>query len=197
MNKLIIIEASDRTGKGALIKGLCKYLDYKNVTIRHCDKPPRIIPQEEILDYQMKAFEQELELVHYIGEMNRKFMYHDNTIIYDRFYLGEYVYGTLFRNNDPKEIKNRILNLEEIYIKSFKWLTPYLILLTADPQFLLNNEDGKSFAQNLEQKTEELKLFEEAYNFSAIKNKVVIKVDKDGIFRRKEDILNDVIQFIQ
>ena len=205
MNKLIIICGGDRLGKGSLVKGLAEYFDYKNITVRHCDKPPKNLVQTEVLDYQIKAFEEEFNLIIYTQCMNRKFLYHDNIMIYDRFYLGEYVYGQMFRNYDAKLIKAHILALEESYIKmALKYSNVYLITLTADPKFFYSREDGKSFSNNIEDKTRELELFKEAHNFSMIPNKLLVKVDHPfdvtgeiGFsFRGKEQILNEVIEFI-
>lgn len=196
MNKLIIICGGDRLGKGTLIKGLCEHFDYKNITIRHCDKPPKNIPQNEVLDYQIKAFEQEMELILYLERMNPKFMYHDNIIIFDRFHLGEFVYGQMFRNYDSKLLKETIITLENKFLKDLKYVEPYLITLTANPQFFLQKEDGHSFSQTIEQKTKELELFKEAHCFSIIQNKKIIKVNNDNNFREKNDILQDVISFL-
>jgi thymidylate kinase len=197
MNKLIIIESGDRLGKGTLIKGLCEYFDYKNITVRHCDKPPKDLTPKESFDFQFKCFEQEFKLIDYLSHINKKFTYHDNIIIYDRFYLGEFVYGQMFRNNDPNQIKNKILALEHYYLKHNLWLDVYLITLTADPQFFLEREDGNSFSKNLEEKTKELELFKKAHEFSMIKNKLLINVDKNKEFRGKLQILDEVINFIK
>lgn len=197
MNKLIIVCGGDRLGKGTLIKGLCKHYDYKNITIRHCDKPPKNVPKEEILDYQFNCFEQEFNLINYIQSMHRKYMYHDNIIIYDRFYLGEFVYGQMFRNFNRNLIKNKILELEKKNIKLLQNITNiYLITLTADPEFFMSKEDGKSFSRTLKDKTIELKLFHEAMEFSCINNKLFVRVEEDGKFRPKENIINQVIKFI-
>jgi len=208
MNKLLIIESGDRLGKGSLIKGLCEYFDYKNIIIRHCDKPPKNISQNEVLDFQFKCFEQEFQMINYIQTMNCKLMYHDNIIIYDRFYLGEYVYGQMFRAANPDLLK---MKLQEFEVYNLNRDNVYLITLTSDPEFFLSKEDGQSFSQNLEQKTKELELFKEAHEFSLIKNKLLLKVDKTtttldfidfaipgktNIFRPKQDILNEVIDFI-
>ena len=197
-NKLIVVESGDRLGKGTLVRGISEYYDYKNIAIRHCDKPPKDISKDEILDYQIKAFTQEFEFISYVQKMNRKFMYHNNTIIYDRFYPGEYVYGQLFRGYDPKVIKNNILALEEKYIKDInKYSDIFLITLTAEPEFFFSKEDGKSFSQNIQDKTKELELFKEIHNLSTIPNKLLFQVDEDGQFLQKETVLNSIINFIE
>ena len=174
--KLIIVESGDRLGKSSLIKGLCENYDYKNITLRHCDKPPKNLSSKEVLDFQFKCFKQEFELITYVSQLNDKFSYHDNIIIYDRFYLGEYVYGQLFRNVDPKEIKDKIEFFEKYYLSS-PWLDTYLITLTATAEFFFQKEDGQSFSQTLEDKAKELKLFIEAHQFSQIKNKLLVRIN--------------------
>jgi thymidylate kinase len=199
--KLIIICGGDRLGKGSLIKGLCEYYDYKNIMIRHCDKPPKEIESKYVLDYQFECFNKESRLIHRFIQTfgNSEYCYHNNIIIYDRFYLGEYVYSQMFRGGNAKELKQLLIewekfNLMRMYEEDCK---VYLITLTADPEFFLIKEDGQSFSKNLEDKTRELELFKEAHNFSLIKNKLLVKVDINGEFRGKEEILTEVINFIK
>ena len=194
MNKLLIICGGDRLGKGTLIKNLCKYYDYKNITIRHCDKPPKNLSSDDTLKYQMKVFNQEKEMIFYYFNMNRKYMYHDNIIIYDRFYLGEYVYSQMFRGGKPEVLKKMLLEYERGFISH----NAYLITLTASPEFFNSREsDGHELSKTLEQKTKELNLFKEAHEFSIIRPKLLLKVDKEiteleysgpSVFRTKEDI---------
>lgn len=194
--KILICEGGDRLGKGTLIKGLCEHYDYKNVIIRHCDKPPKGLTPKETSDFQFKAFEQEFQLMRCIQHMPKKYLYHDNVIIYDRFYPGEYVYSQMFRGIKSDYVKEKILYFENIYIKNNKHIIPCLITLTADPSFFFSQEDGKSFSQNVEQKTKELDLFKEIHNISTVSNKLLLKVDENGSYRNKTEIFNDVINFI-
>ena len=64
--KLIIIEGGDRLGKTSLIKGLCEYFNYDNITIRHFGKPPMNLSSEDVLDFQFKCFNYEGNLMHEI-----------------------------------------------------------------------------------------------------------------------------------
>jgi thymidylate kinase len=209
MNKLIIICGSDRLGKTSLIKGLCEYYDYKNIIIRHCDKPPKNLSAKDTLNFQFKCFKQEFKLITYVNSLDDKFCYHNNIIIYDRFHLGEYVYSQMFRGGDAKELKKRLIKFEEGFISH----EVYLITLTADPEFFNSREsDGHELSKTLDQKSKELELFKEAHNFSIVPNKLLLKVDKEvsaykqhredleflentNIFRTKEDILNEVLTF--
>ena len=192
--KLIIIESGDQLGKSTLIKGLCKYFDYKNITIRHCDKPPKGMNAEDTLNFQFAAFNEESELIQCIR--NKTYSYHDDIIIYDRFHLGEYVYGQMFRNANPIYVANllKLYELDKLNVDTNDEI--YLITLTADPDFFLSKEDGNSFSTNIKEKTRELKLFKDIHNISTIPHKLLLKVDEDSKFRDKDEILNEVINFI-
>ena len=217
--KLIILEGGDRLGKSTLIEGICKHLNYDNVTIRHVGKPPKGLSPKEVLWYQFKAFDKEAQIFHKLNSINDSLhtMYYDETVIWNRSHLGEYVYSQMFRGGDPQELKNKLLFFEEHNFRFFSGQI-YLITLTAEPEFFHSKEDGHSFSQKLEDKTKELELFKEAHDFSIIKNKLLIKVDhiielpigteilnkgystwpiKVNQFRPKQEILNEVLNFIK
>jgi len=61
----------------------------------------------------------------------------------------------------------------------------------------LDQEDGESFSQDLDQKTRELQLFKEAHALSLILNKKLIKVNQGNGYRGKEVIINEVLEFIK
>jgi thymidylate kinase len=193
--KLIIIESGDQLGKNSLIEGLCKHFNYDNITIRHFGKPPTNLTSEETLDYQFNCFYNEGNFVQSIRDRFKKYDYYNETIIWNRSHLGEYVYGQMFRNADPNFLKTKLLFFEKHFL-DFENI--YLILLTADPEFFLGKEDGNSFSKTLIEKTKELELFNEAFEFSLIENKLHYKVNyENGKFRKKQEILNDVINFIK
>jgi len=190
--KLIICEGGDRLGKSSLIKGLCEYFNYDNVTVRHFGKPPKNLNPQEVLDFQFKAFDKEMELFHYIRQSSSydKYSYYPETMIWNRSHLGEFIYSQMFRGGDPNILRTKLLNYE----KGFISYEVFLITLTADPKFFHSKEDGNSFSDTLEDKSKELELFKEAHNFSSIPKKLLVKVDKrNGKFRSKSDILNEVL----
>jgi len=197
--KLIIIESGDCLGKNLLIKGLCEHFNYDNVTIRHFGKPPTGLSPEQTLDIQFQCFAHEAALLNSYKHEDNRHEYYSDTIIWNRSHLGEYVYSTIFRNTDPDKVKERLLAFEQFWLSSYQDMLSktYLITLLADPEFFLSKEDGQSFSKNLEQKTKELTLFEEATKFSLIKNKLLMKVDKGGEFRDKQEILDEAISFIE
>lgn len=203
--KLIILEGGDQLGKSTLIEGLCKYFNYDNITVRHFGKPPKGMTPKEVLDFQFKCFQKEKDLFNkiFVSERRDNYRYYPEIMIWNRSHLGEYVYSQMFRDGDAKLLKEKLLQFEVGFIGH----KVYLITLTADPEFFLSKEDGNSFSNKLEDKTKELELFKEAHDFSIIANKLIVKVDQsaniiskeftDYIFRPKEDILNEVIEFIK
>ena len=207
--KLIILEGGDQLGKSTLIEGLSKHLNYDNVTIRHFGKPPKGMTFEEVLDFQFKAFNKEMLLYRHIyaDSVIDRYKYYPEVMIWNRSHLGEFVYSQMFRNGDPNILKEKLILFEKAFIGH----QVYLITLTADPEFFHSKEDGQSFSQKLEDKTKELDLFKEAHEFSILGKKLLLKVDKEvnvsrrgkhtaqfvNEFRPKEDILKEVIQFIE
>jgi thymidylate kinase len=206
--KLIILEGGDRLGKSTLIKGLCEHFKYDNVTIRHFGKPPEGMLPEDVLDFQFSAFHHELEIYLYMDLQGRsRYKYYPEKMIWNRSHLGEYVYSQMFRKGNPKVLKGKLLDYERHFVND----NVYLITLTADPDFFNERKcDGHELSKTIEQKTKELELFKEAHEFSVIPNKLLLKVDKEhgiptgsgwimkgpNVFRTKEDILDEVLQFI-
>jgi len=194
--KTLIIEGLDRTGKSTLIEGICKFYEYDNIMVRHCGKPPKKIKLDEVYKWQMQCFIKEGKLNEYIHNTEfNEFNYYENKIIYNRYYLGEYVYGILYREYKEEFIAHRIKEFESQYIN---FTNTYLITLIADPEFLMNNEDGNSFAKNLEQKSQEIELFKSIHEKSSIINKLLLRVDNGiGEYLPNEQILNTVLNFIK
>jgi len=192
--KHIVIEGGDRLGKDTLVKNLCNYFNYNNLTIRHFDKPPKGMSPKETLDFQFEVFYKEMLFAEHIKDnMDRdKLGYHENILIWNRSHLGEYVYSQMFRGIRKKDIKTRLRTLEERTVNN----TMSLITLSASPKFFLSQEDGNSFSQNLEEKERELNLFKEVHWLSLIVKKRIIQVNIGKEYREKEAILEEVLQTI-
>lgn len=195
--KHIIVEGGDRLGKSTLIAAIAKHFNYDNVMIRHFGKPPKEFPEEDSpLSFQAECFYKEGDLIEALSQMeNDVYNYYENIVIWNRSHLGEYVYGQMFRNNDPKQTELMISNFEERFLLTNP--ETYLILLTADPEFFLSKEDGNSFSKNLEQKTTEIKLFNEIFDKSLIDKKLIIKVNEGNQFLPKDNIMTTVLNFIK
>lgn len=191
--KLIIVEGGDQLGKSTLIKGLCEYFNYDNLIIRHFGKPPIGLTPKDTLDFQLNCFINESN---FVKTSIKNIPYYPINIIWNRSHIGEYVYGQMFRGSSKDNILN-LLNMFESMHLIKNDIDIYLITLTADTEFFHKNEDGKSYSQTIEEKQTELKLFKEIHELSLIPNKLLIKVDNNGKFKDKADILNQALDFIK
>jgi len=193
--KHIIIEGGDRLGKDTLIKNICDHFQYRNVTIRHFDKPPKGMSPKETLDFQFSVFYKEFDLIRQMHEHldYDDYGYHENVVIWNRAHLGEYVYSQMFRGISRREVATKLKILEERNLTE----NQFLITLTASPKFFLDQEDGESFSQNLDQKSKELQLFKEVHALSLIPNKRLIKVNQGNSYRGKDTIFNETLELIE
>lgn len=188
--KVIIIDGPDNTGKDTLINNIC-YGESNKVI--HCSKPlSKIDPFTE----QVETYNKLVDDVIY--QYARKFC--DN-IIFNRFYPGEYVYGQLYRNGDRNKIADLILQLEVKLLHSINSNDLYYIqILSTSDKLLQKNDDNLSLSNaKLDLIHKEQQLFKEAFDYSIIPNKKIVYIneaDTDN-FRPKEDIINEVISFLE
>ena len=87
-NNLIIIEGPDRAGKGTLIDALRNQIKSPFVTVIHSGKPPKNTDNPENWSYLYNH-----NLLSTIKRIDN-----NDFIILDRSYIGEYVYGPIYRD---------------------------------------------------------------------------------------------------
>ena len=213
----IIFEGIDHCGKDTIID---TFMQTYAGRVHHCGKP-FICNQflssyiddadsEEIYAaqyfYQKKYFENLFQCMappEYIPLID--FRMHDFNVYYNRFHLGEYVYGYLYRNYSSDMMEN-VFKIEDNFLaKNSNKLdrngTPIdidnwvrLILLAMhhpenrvhdDEAF--SNENGK-----LEQQ-----LFINAFNKSKLYKAIIYTDTLDGKWRPKSDIFNDILTFLE
>lgn len=174
---LIIIEGPDRTGKDTLIKNINRYFDipFLNVHSFGFGLPPKEEKRraKKVYNALMTTF-----LGIYGGH-----------IIWNRSYLGEYVYGKIIRNYD--------FNIEEFednfkYTELFK--TAKLIMLIDSPLNLVKREDGNSLSNGdlLTTKIQEVQRFKDVFDKTQICDKILIDIrDKNT-----DDVFNGVKEFL-
>ena len=195
--KLLIIEGPDRCGKNTLITNLVTRTGC--CVTRHFGKAEGETDEEKQLN-QQKFFSREFalasakqrEIFHMPGKE------HENDLfIWNRGHLGEFVYGTLYRNTHPEDW---VIQMEEAF-EVEKDPEIYLLLLTAHPDFLVKKDDGLSFSSKVEDRIKEIEKFREACEKSTIQHKLEICVTEESEngeirFRSDKDILNEVSKFI-
>lgn len=184
--KIIIIEGIDNTGKDTLIAGIKNH--FTNNIVYHCEKPNT-----------NELTEQEIEFAKLLGYCC--YLYNSDTYdayILNRSWYGEYVYGTLYRRHDCADVFAMISNIENTLEKVIDKDDICYITLLADPEFVAKNDDGLSLSENkLDSIKDEIALFKEIHSESNIKNKHIVYVNNGDSFRNKEDILNEIIGYIE
>ena len=173
--KLVIIEGTDRTGKDTLVKALQE--KYPNSQMVHWGYPHGDTNDEKTA-YQKMSFG--FYMRDYKFKKNRKDL---ELLIWNRSHIGEYVYGTIYRDSYPD---TWIPELEEMYLSNDEDIT--LVLLEADPEFIVKNDDGESYSNRIEDKKTEISKFQQAFNNSLIINKIKIKVNEGDNYTDAESI---------
>lgn len=185
--KVIIIEGPDNTGKNSLIHSI---IDNNNVVkYIHCGKPSSNEPFKE----------NERLFVKYAQDIIRESQLNEcDAVVFNRYFPGEYVYGQLYREGNPTDIKQMISRLELFLVNTIGWNDIYYVQLnSSSAELLKQNDDGKSLSEaDLSRITKETELFDEIYRFSILK-KIQIYVNEGDMFRNQKDILNEFNQFIQ
>lgn len=171
--KILIIEGPDNCGKDTLIRTIALT---KKVIVKHCFKPAVCYLPEESLRLQKEQF---LVLADEIIKLYKENEY--DYIIMNRFHYGEMIYGQMYRNENPDDIREMIREVDKRLTSNVKQEDIGLVVLTAtDPSFLAKNEDGLSLSngkQDLIKK--EIDTFWDVFHMSLIPNKALIYVD-DG-----------------
>ena len=194
--KVIIIEGTDNVGKDTIINRLQQ--EYINCAIVHCERPP-VASSKDMALYQQNEF------IRLMGNTLYQYIAYKNlgigdefAMIHNRSWYGEYVYGCMYRENDPKFVKHMIKTLETGLINSIKETDLcFITLLSDNMEFLSKNEDGYSISQGrMELIAKETERFKEIHNESIIKNKHIVYVNDGNKFRPHNDIYNEILSYI-
>ena len=187
MKKIIIIEGPDNTGKDTLIEKL--KTDFKNPIIFHAGVPDS---DKSLYEFYYSGFID--------NTLDQYYNSNHDAIIHNRSMYGEFVYGPQYRNEFPGKIARMIYSLESGQLRTFISENElYFILLTStNADLLINNDDGKSLSNaNKDRINYEIEAFDNIYKLSEIRNKKRVLVNNESSFRNKDDIYNEVINFIK
>ena len=180
--KLVIIEGMDRCGKDSIIDLISQ--DHFIHSITHWGYPVGNT-NEEKTEWQKTSF------LDYMSKWkNVQSNSLDSLVVWNRAHVGEYVYGTMYRDSYPD---TWIPDLEEKYLSDDN---VYLVLLHADPEFLLKHDDGNSYTTQLELEKLEHEKFQTAFDSSTIKNKIKIKVSHGDNYSDINDIYSIIVEAI-
>lgn len=188
--KLIIVEGMDNTGKSTLIDRLDYVLSNTEncaVKIIHLTKPPKDIPEDEIVSYMNTYYDSIIEQL-----LSPQFYNMYNYIILDRGYISEFVYGPMYRNRNELDITVNNLIYEKKLINTYKENICLILLNSETNGFLINHDDDNSLSNvNDELLIKEREKFIEGFNNSLICNKKIYNVDKN--IYKFNDILPEII----
>lgn len=186
--KLLIIEGPDRCGKNTLIKNLTAQAE--NYVVRHFGSAKGTDDFEK-RDHQFQFFKKEFALAAIRPQfsMPDKDRYPRDIWIWNRAHLGEFVYGKMYRDTNPEQW---VMQMETMFGMDID-PSVYLLLLTADPEFLCKNDDGESFTTDIEKKKSELYRFDVAFDKSKIINKMRLNVTNGSESYIDEDIILDTV----
>lgn len=181
--KVIIIEGPDNCGKDTLINQLSNHY---NTQVFHATVPKT----KNLYDHYYNGI---------IHDTLEEYYKQDKTIIHNRSIYGEYVYGPKYRGLSKEEAFKLISNIEIGQLKTFIPADElyFILLTTTNVDLLVNNDDGKSISNKKDDISDEINSFNEIFNLSTIKNKKCIYVNDNDTFKLKDDIYNDVINFIE
>lgn len=190
--KIVIIEGPDNTGKGTIIKTLMDKCE--SVKIIHCG-----VPQGETNDDKFK---------HQVFTFNRhaltaildwqQYPNSEDLLIFDRYHYGEYVYGQMYREGDPHQIREMINAVDRKLLSKICALDIYYIqLLSTSVGLLEANDDNLSLSGGKSALIKkENELFREVFDYSMLPMKKIVYVNQGNEFRNREDIANEVMKFI-
>ena len=176
---IIVIEGLDRCGKDSTINYIRQnYLISPNIMTIGSSKP--YLKAKDHTAWAKESFNTILTMLLCAKKNNIN-------VILNRSWIGEYIYGPLYRKANPEwilDFENNLLNL----LGDVKVL---LIMLTDLGKNIVNRDDGKSLAIDEKQFNIERLLFHEYFKKTHIKNKILIDL-KPNI----ESTLSDVEHFM-
>lgn len=185
MKRLIIIEGNDNSGKDTLINNLREHYKDYSFEIFHAQAP-------NSTNNLNAKFEQNM---FFRSLANKSVFSCKDIVVHNRSWYGEYVYGVKYRERDKNEVIKNVHTYEKM-IEDIPEI--YYVQLISDPKILVENEDGQSISEgDIDKIKDEIKAFKEIFKESTLENKKIINVTKKGEWKTPENILKEVIKFIE
>ena len=178
MSLTIILEGCDRVGKSTLAAGLAEFFGKIPLTAdtlieQHSSYPPKELSREEQIEYQKISYDEQIK------EINDS----NNVYLYDRFLLGEKIYGPKYRNYTPDYINE--------FEKRFSLDMTFLFILTAEPQLVKSRYDGEFI------KFEDIEWLLEQYEKEFITSNIRKKILLDTTLLTPQEVLDIVLATIK
>lgn len=175
---VLIVEGIDHIGKTTFINNFRK--EYQNSIVIHSSKPLTNNPEE----FQDQYFTTGFNLIKSVLNNNI-----DDWLIFDRFHLGECVYGPMYRNTCFEKGLFYERNLYNGYYKFGNMHLALVLLRCTNFNIRLPDEDAFNDSQEAAQKEQDL--FIKAFNKSIIERKYIIDVDYENEWKPEKQILRE------
>jgi thymidylate kinase len=181
---VLVFEGPDNLGKSTIINSFVReYKDVRDICMMH-STGPHCKNGEDPFEYQKNSFFNKVKKIITLSEYNDiSGLKNDDIVIMDRSWIGEYVYGQIYRNGNSDKILdmindcNLMLNNSNIHC--------IFIRLNASVDFIISHDDNKSLTSlyDIEKKKksveQEIELFEDVFNkmkMSEMSTKMTINV---------------------
>lgn len=141
---VFVFEGPDNLGKGTIIKSLVdEYKNVRDICMIHFTGP-RCENGEDPFEYQKQIFASKVKKIITLNQYNKLCgKQTDDIIILDRSWIGEYVYGQIYRGGDPEKILDMV-NEYNIMLNT-EGIKTIFVRLDANPDFIIYHDDNKSF----------------------------------------------------
>ncbi len=158
--QIIIVTGPDRCGKTTLVNKLNNLVESRKKLIVHFSKPPA-----SVIDPTEWSYNHYAECIYKFNQLVKE----DWTIICDRFYEGEFVYGSRYREF-PKDM---FWKLEKYFINP---KVTKLIVMTDDPVNIMARDDSQSHETSVNEYYTTSDLFWDFYNTTSITHKAICRL---------------------
>lgn len=176
---IYLITGPDNSGKDTVIKVLQEVLPKPAHVLHYSAIKGK--DKADVIEKSRVMYCQSIDVARYINNML------NSDVIFNRFWEGEMIYGPMYRGYTEEEAEY-VLELETLHPSLVKG-----IFVMANPDTLMERDDGKSQSQNEKLKIiQELKLFEEftqksRYDFTKINTSFTTEESLKEILK---DIIN-------
>lgn len=154
---IYVVEGIDRCGKTSFIDILRSKITNPKILVIHSAKPPKNVDPKS---WSIEYYDQLISRAIFLSEEGFD-------VILDRAWLGEMVYGPIYRNTNISlnRIEEQLFSFEDIF---------KLFLFIDSPENALSREDGNSISDKIEHKRQEIESFINAFNGSTVLDKTLV-----------------------
>ena len=181
-NRVYIIEGQDRCGKSTTVDILRNLISNPRILVIHSSKPPKGIKDTDV--WSTSYYD---NLIQHVCDSVKQ----GYDVILDRSWLGETVYGPMYRNdNIPLSRLEYLLS-----VKSNNDLVTNdiirMLVLVDDASSIADRDDGLSMSEELNKLEAERTKFKESFEKSIIRHKELIDWSYETF---SKDILTEIIK---